>query len=128
MRKRNPDLANDAVPVARKLHGILSERGLHHVAVSQQAGLGRDYLRDLFRGKSKNPKADELVRITKALAVGLSEVTEKGTPLQDKLSGDKQYTRVEVALLDLWGLLSDVGRDEALGAIAKLITLYPRRQ
>ncbi len=128
MFKRNPDLSEEAVPVARELHRHLTERGLHHVDVSLSAGLGRDYLRDLFRGKSKNPKGDELLKVSGYLRIPLRALAEQDAIAGDQIGGDHPYTQEEIALVDLWRLLSDIGRDRALSAIAKLITQFPRRK
>lgn len=128
MRKSNPPLDGRAAPIARLIHGILLASGRHHVDVSLEAGLGRDYLRDLFRGKSQKPNYADLVRVIEALGADPAALSEHGATPSYKEGGDQSYTKEESALLDLWRLLSDAGQHEALGMIARLIIKHPRRQ
>jgi transcriptional regulator with XRE-family HTH domain len=127
MRKSNPALSESAAPVARIIHALLEERGLHHVEVSLSAGLGSGYLRDLFRGKSKKPSHEDLAKVADVLGVGIAALSEESSASIDKDGGDKPDAEEAIALLKLWGLLSDEGQDLALGMIAKMIIKHPRR-
>ena len=124
---RLPDLSPDAIPIARCVHRIMAAKGLPHARTCVEAGLSRDYARDLFRGKSKNPKQAELQQLAAAMGVAVSDLTEIRPVPVDQRGYDLPYTSDEMALIDLWRLLSDDGRDMALSAIAKLITTHSRR-
>lgn len=128
MRKSNPLLDPSAAPIAGTIHALLIESGRHHVDVSLEAGLGRDYLRDLFRGKSQKPNHEDLVKITNILGAPISALSEQGAASTKEDRGNKPYVKEDVALLSLWGLLSKEGQDRALAEIAKLILKYPRRR
>lgn len=127
MKKTNPRLLENATSVARVIHTILIDRDLHHAEVSLAAGLGRDYLRDLFRGKSQRPNYVDLVKISDALGVEIGDLAQEGAAPIYKESSEEPQTEEHRALLDLWDMLSDEGRDKAIGEIAKLIIRYRRR-
>lgn len=127
MRKSNPPLADSAAPVARIIHAILIDQGLHHVEVSLLAGLGRGYLRDLFRGKSQKPNLEDLGKIADVLNVGISTLSQQGTAPLDKERGNEPYTEEHLALIGLWDILSKEGQERAIGEIAKLVLKYRRR-
>lgn len=123
-----PDLAPEAIPLASVLRSLLVRRNLYHVKISQDAGLGAGYIRDIIRGKSRNPKAAELQRLAEALGVDIAELTEVGAVARNHLGNDHPYTDEESGWVDLWRLLNDEGRDLALGYVAKLITKHARRR
>ena len=50
-----------------RLQARLEERGLSANAASQAAGFGRDYVRDLLRGKVKDPSFSRLLRLAEVL-------------------------------------------------------------
>lgn len=127
MRKSNPPLDASASPVARIIHAIMLERNRHHVEVSLAAGLGSGYLRDLFRGKSKKPNYEDLVKIAEELGIDIGALSEQRAANANKEGGDESYTEEQMALLTMWGILSDEGQERAIAAIAKLILKYRRR-
>lgn len=49
----------------------LSALGISRNAASEAAGLGRDYIRNIASGKSKNPKSDELAKLARVLGCRL---------------------------------------------------------
>lgn len=126
--RRLPAISPDAVAVARVVHRIMRERGADHVEVSLEAGLSKDYVRDLFRAKSKNPKQAELQKLASTLNVDVSTLTEVGAVAGEQVGGDLSYTDEEVALIGLWRLLSDDGQEVVLTQIAKLVPKHPRRR
>ena len=112
--------------MARLIRDILIAKGRHHAEVSVEAGHAAGYLRDIILGRSKNPKHGDLVRVLDVLGIDISALSQQGAATANKESGDKPYTKEQVAILSLWNLLSDKGRDLALAEIAKLIVQHPK--
>ena len=123
---RIPNLSPDAAPIARAVHKLMVDRGLTPSRTCLEAGLSPNYARDLFRGKSKNPKQHELQLLAAAIGVDVSELTEIRSAPVEQIRDDSPYTDDELALIDLWRLLSDDGRDMALTAIARLLAKHSR--
>jgi transcriptional regulator with XRE-family HTH domain len=122
-----PPLSPNAIPAARELHKMLLDKGLHHVQVSLQAGLGSGYLRDLFRAANLRPSAEALQRLAATLDVELSALTPQvGTIRSDQPRADAPYSPNEIALIELWRLLNDDARENILAEIAKAIVRNPR--
>ncbi len=127
MRKSMPALAEHAVPAARVLRDLLVAQDRHHADVSVKAGLGKGYIRDIIMGKSQNPKSYDVARVFRELGVQFGTgLPEHSAPEAEKHGSDQPYTKQQVALVGLWGLLSPEGQALALAEIAKLITKYPR--
>ena len=66
--------------------------GLTPITLANKAGLGRDAVRDITeRGKSKNPSAETLGKIAKALGCAVADLTGERPPrsaIQEKHQGD----------------------------------------
>ena len=58
----------------RGLVKIMAERGWNDAALSQEAGLGISYIRDLKRGKAQSPTLARAEQIATALGVGLEDI------------------------------------------------------
>lgn len=57
------------MPIATTIKRLLEEQGLTANALSISAGLPRDAISDILKGKSKNPRADTIAKIARALGV-----------------------------------------------------------
>lgn len=57
----------NATVLQRRIHERMIASGSNSFRLATEAGLGRDFVRDLFRGKVKSPSALSLSRLAKAL-------------------------------------------------------------
>lgn len=86
----NPDmrevkLSSDASPVAREVYRRMAAAKLGQKALALKADVNETYVRDLYVGKSKNPKQQQLAKIAKALDCTLDDLLhpERAEETQD---------------------------------------------
>jgi transcriptional regulator with XRE-family HTH domain len=121
-----PEVAADAAPLARIVRDLMVDRGFNATALARAAKLNKDYLRNLFDGKSRNPKGEQLTRLAAALGVPLSVLT-KIDAADDHIGDNRPDASIELSVLALWRLLDDDGRDLALLTLAKLVAAHARK-
>jgi transcriptional regulator with XRE-family HTH domain len=110
-------LSPDAGPVAREVYRRMGAMGLGQKALALRAGLNETYVRDLFRGKSKNPKNQQLSKIAKALGCTLNDLTNPRGAENIEENEKSAQSSEEVALLRVWRRASPTGRDRITEAI-----------
>ena len=66
----------DVGRVAREVTKRMKERGLNPKSLSKRAGLNETFVRDLTKGKSRNPRADSLNKLATALECHISDLTD----------------------------------------------------
>jgi len=82
----------------REIERRMSALNLNATSASTKAGLGRDAIRDIVRGKSLNPTHDTLRRIAKVLGCSVADLTgERPDHRNTKTSGDT----IEIAELEV---------------------------
>lgn len=79
-------LMGDELPLHRNIRNRMTALGLNPFSLAAKAGLDRDYVRNIFRGKSVSPGVDGLGKIATALGVTIADllssdasVTEPGS-------------------------------------------------
>lgn len=115
--KKAASLPPDASPIAREIYRRMVAAGLGQKALATKAELNETYVRDIFRGKSNNPKHEHLGKIAKALGCTLLDLSDPGRPDNFEDGERAAQTDEEIALLKVWRRASDVGRDRIMGAI-----------
>ena len=128
---RTPTLSPNAIPIAREIFRRMVEQGFTQRTLANAAGVNETYCRDLFRGRSQNPKTDQLRLVARALNCTVEDLESPG----GKHSADQvlDFTGVlplspsEIPLLKLWRLLDHAPRNRILSEMAGMIE-PPRRR
>lgn len=109
--------------------------GFNQRSLALAAGLSETYCRDLFIGKSKNPKSDQLAAIAQVLNCTVEQLTNPGAVVAQApdnvvdLSGVGKLRGVEPLLIRMWRMLGTDARTAVLNHISSLIdTAAPRKQ
>ncbi|MFT8953764.1 MAG: LexA family transcriptional regulator [Gluconobacter sp.] len=77
--------------IARELRRRMDAKGFKQKALAIKADLNETYVRDILKGKSKNPEASKLARIAAALGCSSDDLLGKGPTVQPT-----QTTQIEV--------------------------------
>lgn len=93
------------------------EKGLGQKALALKAKVNETYVRDLFVGKSKNPKNDQLSKIAEALGCTLNDLTNPGWAEGIEESEKTAQSPEEVELLRIWRRAAPTGRARIADAI-----------
>lgn len=110
--------APDAHPVAFELFRRMREASIGQKALAARAGLNETYVRDLLRGRSRNPKADHLAKLAAALNCRVEDLIDPGGTGRAPQVGDRIDDPDEAALISFWRSLTAEGRERFLGALA----------
>ena len=92
-------------------------KGFGQKALALAADVNETYVRDLFKGKSKNPKNDQLSKIAKALGCTLSDLTDPRRAEDIQESEKIAQSPEEVELLRIWRRAAPTGRARIIDAI-----------
>jgi transcriptional regulator with XRE-family HTH domain len=112
------DLPPEAGDLAREVYRRMNAKGLTKKALALRAGLGATYVHDLFRGKSRNPKGEQLARLADALGCSVSDLISHPVPPGSPPKDDEFLNRLEeTALIELWRILSPAGRRRMLDSM-----------
>lgn len=104
--------------------------GLTQKSLAMKAGLNETYVRDLFKGKSLNPKGQHLAKLATALECSITDllsVDPRRTGEQPQ-SGEFVDDPEEMALVRLWRTLSPLGRQLMLTSVRSAIPGRPSRR
>lgn len=96
--------------------------GLTQKALAMLAGVNETYVRDLYKGKSRNPTTGKLAAIARALGCRLEDLTDPRRPGLGEQAGQDSEHLSELAVVGLWRRLSPRSKREA---IVKLLELIP---
>lgn len=111
------NLPPDATPLARNVFRLMTEQKIGQKALALKAEVNETYVRDILSGKSKNPRSDQIHKLAKALGTTVVR-------LRDPRMADSEDQRDKVvdphetaAIMRMWGILSDEGRDRVIEVI-----------
>ncbi len=125
-------LSPSATPIAREIYRLMVEQGFNQKSLALAAGLSETYCRDLFVGKSRNPKTEHLQRLADVLGVSLSQLmgSEPASPAQDvhKPADVLSFRPSEVLLVQSWRILDDDAKNHILNEIGRLMPTPRRRK
>ena len=104
MKKSLPD---DASPLAQEIYARMQALGLNQKRLAIEAGLKDTYVRDIFVGRSKNPKHEELIKLASRLGCTIEDLVG-GINIPRQLESGRKlaYKPDEIALIKLWRRMS----------------------
>lgn len=108
------ELPEDASPLAREVHRRMRLMHLNPKSLAKKAGVGESYVRDLMRGKSKNPRHDLLQKLAQALCCSILDLINPGGAQKQPSDSEIVDQPDELALLRFYRLLSFEGKKAAL--------------
>jgi len=121
------DLALDASPLARGLFFRMRDAGLTMTALAARAGVRADFIRDILRGKSKNPGYEGLEKIAKALGCEVQDIRDQGIPGDEPKKGQFVNQPDELALLGFYRSLDFEGKKAAFRAMGEVVLEIARK-
>ncbi|WP_272915725.1 helix-turn-helix domain-containing protein [Aristophania vespae] len=81
-------------PIADRIESLMHEQGLNKAEVSRRSGVSRVYLTDLFKGKSREPRRSNIIKIAKALGVTVDSLyRDENIANRSNLNPDKKENR-----------------------------------
>lgn len=107
---KEPVIDPGAIPLAHEVHRRMIAAGLRQKSLALKAGLNPTYVRDLFRGRSRNPKERELSKLAAALKCELSDLANPRGSGAEPLDKDCVKDIEEIRLLDIWRTLTPQAR------------------
>lgn len=111
------ELSPEASPIARAIFERMREHGLSQKALALRAGLNEGYVRDLFRGKSTNPRQAHLAKIAGVLGCSILDLIDPGATREEPKRGEVVNKPDELAFLNFYRILSLDGRRKAIQAM-----------
>lgn len=114
-------LPEDATFTARELVRRMESGGFTQKSLATAAEVNETYVRDILRGKSKNPKSQQLKKVADALGCEVADLTDPGRSGSDKPLGKAPNRSSEVALIEMWRVLSPHGQTLAIKKVAQLL-------
>ena len=115
------ELALDASPLARGLFFKMRDASLTMTALAARAGVRPDFIRDILRGKSKNPGYDGLEKIAKVLGCEVKDLRDQGIPGDEPKQGQFVDQPDELALLAFYRSLDFEGKKAAFTAMRDVV-------
>jgi transcriptional regulator with XRE-family HTH domain len=131
---RTPSLSPDAIPIAREIYRRMVEAGFSQKTLADAAGVNATYCRDLFAGRSKNPKSDQLQLIAKALDCTVEDLQNPGNARQAapnqvvQLPSPLQLRPAEIPVLKVWRLLDRPHQDRIFNAMLDAVDAATSRK
>ena len=108
-------------PLAAEVYRRMVVCELTQIGLARKAGLNETYVRDLFRGKSLNPKQAELAKLAAALGCTVTDLTSPGRSRGDDKDEKLAKTAEELMILRIWRVLGPEGRNRLVGQAAELV-------
>lgn len=111
----------DPPPMVGLIRRRMETLGLNAKRVAAMADLNETYVRDILKGKSKNPRTEHFKKLATALGCDVSELTNIGAVTGEQPSGDPPYSPDERALIGMWRILTEEAHGIVLDTIDKLV-------
>lgn len=131
----DPDLSPDASPVAHEVYRRMEALGISKKRLAISAGLADTYVHDLFRGRSKNPKSEQLSKLAEALGCTVDDlrhpVGSSGDPEGQKGLDPTSILPLfpdDIALIRLWRFLPKRAKDLVLLRVTELLPPHLRSE
>lgn len=123
-----PKPSLNAIPLAHEVYRRMVGLGLSQKMLAVRAGLGASYVADLFSGKSRNPKNEQLEKLAAALGCRTDDLSHPGQAANDPETHDSVDTSgilplypSEVSVIRLWRVLPPAARDQVLLRMTELL-------
>lgn len=119
-------ISPDAAPVAAQIYRRMLDGGFTPMSLSLAAGLGKTYVREIFVGKSKNPKTEQLGRIAKVLGCSVEDLMSPaiGDPRLIDLIKSVAVVPLrprEATLIQIFRVIDDEARERVIDFAASLL-------
>lgn len=95
--------------IARNVRLLMEAKGLGSKALSLRAGLNETYVRDILKGKSRNPRHEHLQKLAAALGCRVIDLTDELDPTEraradwmalfDAMTEEQRHTSTEMVKL-----------------------------
>jgi transcriptional regulator with XRE-family HTH domain len=99
--------------MARALRARMAERKIGQKELAKRAGVNETYVRDILKGRSRNPQAAKLARVAAALDCEIHDLMPDPAAMPGELVRDP----AELLLLTTWRQLTDQDREMLLDFI-----------
>jgi transcriptional regulator with XRE-family HTH domain len=110
-------MADDAqTPLAGELRRLMEQAGIGQRRLAEMAGVNETYVRDVLKGKSKNPGSAGLAAVARALGCAPARLLSLAG------GGEDVHDPRERLLLSVWRELSEQDQTEALHFIEFRLT------
>jgi transcriptional regulator with XRE-family HTH domain len=111
------------VKLAEEIRRRMRLLGLSAERLSLAAGLNKTYVRDIFTGRARSPRLDNLAKLAAALSCSIDELTGQDPPRgEDQAQTDAQLLRQAYAVaMRITAEDDPATREEATAAIAAAI-------
>lgn len=110
----------DVGRVAREVTRRMKALGLNPKSLSKKAGLNQTFVRDLSKGKSRNPRADSLDKLATALGCTVSDLTNGATSALFLSKAVSQGQAWETATVDEIDVRAAAGAGQLIESEAKI--------
>ncbi|WP_367159933.1 helix-turn-helix transcriptional regulator [Kozakia baliensis] len=119
--------------VAAELRRRMEDSGYNQKSLALAASLNETYVRDILKGKSKNPEAGRLQRIANVLGCSVDDLMQRSsyaaidnmkdssTFLEGEVVQETLHSRQERVLLAIWRKLSIDQRDRLIGLLEVML-------
>jgi transcriptional regulator with XRE-family HTH domain len=107
-------LSTTASPVAREIHRRMEALEMSPTRLALRAGVNATYVRDLFSGKSQNPRHAHVQRIAVALGCTILDLIDPRPPGERVQISEVVDRPDELAFLRFWRALSSEGKNQFL--------------
>lgn len=120
MKETRPP-APDAGFTAHEVYRRMKASGFNQLSLATAADLNSTYVRDILRGKSRNPKSQHIQKLAVALECEPSDLTDPGRSGGDEQPGKAANRLSERAVIEMWRALSEHGKELMIRRIAELL-------
>lgn len=129
-------LSPDASPLARELYRRMVERKLTAAGFSSAAGLSKGYVSEIFAGRSKNPSAENLSKLSKVLECDVEDLLNASSPATefDPTLGSAAELKdllplhpLELTLIKVLRIVGEDGLTKTVGYAAGLLPKGTRK-
>lgn len=107
--------------LAYELEQRMRAAGFNQRSLAVAAGLNETYVRDLLRGRSRNPKSGHLAKLAETLGCSVSDLAEPGVACYQHQLGPPVYTESEQAVIRMLRAMTPDGVRTALEKLAGIM-------
>lgn len=127
-----PQVSSKAPPIAHGLRRMMLAKGRAAKELALSAGLSETYIYDILRGRSQNPKLEEIKSLADQLGCAVADLVLPGAARQDHPERDVvdnpsilPLRPSEFALVRLWRYLRQDDKDSIMKRMAEMVPNAP---
>lgn len=121
------ELPPGASYLAREIHRRMRLLGMSQKSLALASRNNETYVRDIFKGRSLNPKSEQFARLASVLGCSVADLLgpDPSIPGSQPQIGDLIQDAEEAAILALWRVLKPRGRRRLLKSMKDAAPLAP---